>query len=89
MTDGSFDIIDATELFQNVRNGIDTGDFSKAREWLKEKVDSKFADDPQKKVWIKNEKKVVFEWNKSDIEEYKKVMNKLEELYKKKQKQDN
>ena len=84
MTD--FDVIDAKELFEYVQEGIVTENFEDARTWIRDNLEPRFAENPDQIVGIKKAENQMHCWKREDIDVFKSVLDKLEELYKKRNK---
>ncbi len=80
------DFIDAKELFEYVQKGIVTENFAQAREWIRDNIEPIFAENPDQIVGINNSENPTYYWKREDVDDFKSVLDKLEELYKKRDK---
>jgi hypothetical protein len=76
--------IDATELFKLIQDGIDKEIFDDAKSWINIHLYNMTTLNPAAILAIKNTKaKQTYYWRKKEIDDLVNILNKLEELYKK------
>jgi hypothetical protein len=80
------EFIDATKLFEYVKKGIVSEDFGEARAWIRDNIEPRFIGNSEQIVGVKNSANPIYYWEKKDVDDFKSVLDKLEELYKKQNK---